>query len=329
MKRTVGPIAFLSVLVCLQVGCDMKPVVPKTTQGKAPKVLAVNPDDAEEVAAVTSVEAARINYEFRLKVLQTYYEKTGNMDKRNWAVKETENLRMAQTFTWANLPQILPPEGESLAGTDEGLLVEYAVAARKRYTNAVAELAEFYQRRDPVSYKTRRVENLKARFDQVHTYMYFRDAEMPGPDIEPVEVIPEADQMYKRALKLHEDGKGILRIFVTTSYNKQRQALALLRELVGKYPRSTKVALAAFYIGEIYKEYFNENVRSVQWYQRAWQWDPNITKPARFQAATTWDLRLQQKDKAIECYRLVLEHERFNKSNIRFARQRIRRLMQE
>jgi len=329
MGRIVGRIAIFCVLSCSLGSCDMKPPAPKTTTGQTPKVLSVNPNDAEEMAAVIAVEKARMNYEFRLEVLRAYYEKTGDMDKYHWAGRELENLREAQTFQWENLPQIVPPERESLEETDEKLLVEYVLAARRRYLNAVDELVHFYRRRNPDSYKTQRVENLQARFDPVRTYTYFLSAEMPGPDVEPIEVVPEADALYEKALNLHEEGKGFLRVFVTTSYSKQRQALQLLLELVRKYPRSTKVALAAYYIGEIYKEYFNENVRAVHWYQRAWQWDPTITKPARFQAATVWDLRLHQKDKAIECYRAAIEHEQFNKSNIRYARQRIRELTAE
>ena len=113
---------------------------------------------------------------------------------------------------------------------------------------------------------------------------------------------------------------------VTTSYPKQRQALLKFRELIDKYPTSNKLAQSAYYVGEIYKEYFNENVRAVHWYRRAWQLDPNIPVPARFQAATVYDLRLQDKEKAIECYRLAIKHEQFNSSNVRYSHQRIAEL---
>jgi len=329
MKRMLGLLIAVCVLVVSLCGCDRKPPPPKTEQGRVLSVLAVDPNDQQEQQAVTALESARVNYKFRLEVLLAYYEKVGNMDKRNWALRELKNLSEAQTFTWANIPEVLPPQRESLEQADEQALVEYTIAARRRYLGALDELIQFYRRRSPGSYKALRVENIRARFDPVRTYMYFLEAEMPGPDIRPIEVIPEADELYDRAIKLHEQGKGFLRIFVTTSYKKQREALSLLLKLVRKYPRSTKVALAAFYIGEIYKEYFNENVRAVHWYQRAWQWDPEIPKPARFQAAVVWDLRLHQKEKAIECYKAVIEHEQFNKSNVAFARRRLKELMAE
>ncbi len=65
----------------------------------------------------------------------------------------------------------------------------------------------------------------------------------------------------------------------------------------------------------------------MRWYERAWQWDQNILKPARFQAATVWDYRLQNKAKAVECYKLAIQHEQFNSSNVSFAHRRIRELM--
>ncbi|MCD6303533.1 MAG: hypothetical protein J7M21_01055 [Planctomycetes bacterium] len=315
------------ILACgLMVGCDRPPAPPKTADSKLPDKLSVNSGDSAEVQAVIKAEQARVNYQYRLNVLRSYYEQTGNLDKRRWTERELKNLANAQTFTWQGIPQVVPPRGESLAGADEHLLVEYVAAARKAWRKAMADLLAYYKRTNPNSYKARRVANVLERFDPVRTYMYLLDAEIPPANLRPVEVIPEADKMYAQAIKLYEQGKGILHTFVTTDYRKERQALMLLLDLVHKYPRSTKIALAAFYIGEIYKEYFNENIRAVHWYERAWQWDPNITKPARFQAAVVHDLRLFNRAKAIELYRQVIIHEQFNASNVEFAHKRIREL---
>jgi hypothetical protein len=99
-------------------------------------------------------------------------------------------------------------------------------------------------------------------------------------------------------------------------------------DLVHTYPTSTRIALSAYYIGEIYKEYFDENYRGVLWYERAWQWDPGITQPARFQAAVVYDYRLHHRGKAVELYRLVLQDETFNVTNTLFAERRIEELTQ-
>ena len=48
----------------------------------------------------------------------------------------------------------------------------------------------------------------------MRTYNYFLEAEIPPADLRPVEVIPQADQMYAKAIRLYEEGKGLLRTFV-------------------------------------------------------------------------------------------------------------------
>ncbi len=246
MKREIIKIVLAGVAVfSLPVGCNSKPSEPRV-KGKLVRILAVSRNNPAELAAATSVEAARVNYDYRLKVLKSYYYKVGNMDKYNWARDEADNLKTAQTFQWEGLPKIEPPQGESLENADERLLVEYALSARKTYVNAVAELAEFYDRTAPGSYKALRIRNMQMRLFPERTYMYFFDAEIPRKELKPVEVVPEADALYAKALKLHNSGKGLLRTFITTDYNKQRQALIHFRRLVNRWPNSTKVALAAY-----------------------------------------------------------------------------------
>jgi hypothetical protein len=302
-------------------GCDRPPAPPKNPQGRRIKMLSVSPAQREELKAATAAEAARINYRYRLQVLSGYYDRVGNVDKRIWTERETKNLDTAWTFVWDGLPEITRPAGESIEDADERLLVEYVAAARNEYTDAVAKLADFY-RQGGRDFEARLIQNVQDRFDPVRTYMYYFAAEMPAL-AKPSTVIPEADVLFAEALKLHDAGKGILRFAVTTNYPKQRQALLKFRELVAKYPTSNRAPESCYYVGELYKEYFNEDLRAVLWYERAWQLDPNIAKPARFQAATVYDFRLQDKITAIECYRLVIQHEQFNPGNVRYAHQRI------
>ena len=87
-----------------------------------------------------------------------------------------------------------------------------------------------------------------------------------------------------------------------------------------------KIDDAAFFAGEIYKEYFNDNLRAVQYYQRCWEWNPQTDHPARFQAAVVYDYRLHDRDRALELYQQVLEHEQSNRSNVRWSVDRIKQL---
>jgi len=307
-------------------GCDTPPAAPKVKEPGSANVLTVMPDDSQEVNAVTAMETARVNYKYRLEVLEGRFLKVGDADKLNWARQELKGLQQAQTFQWDGLPEILPPEaGENIDQADERILVEWVATARGAYLTSLGELAALYERQNR-TVRANIIRSIEKRFDSVRTYLYFLDAEIPGPDLRPVEVIPEAEELFDRAYKLCREGKGLLHTFVTTDYKKEREALMLFRELIAKYPRSTRIALAAYYIADIYKEYFNEDVRAVKWYERAWQWDPNLTEPARFQAATVYDYRLKNVEKAVECYEAAIQHEQFNQSNVRWAQRRIQEL---
>ena len=309
-------------------GCDVPPTPPQAPSGGSLDVLAIGPGDVVEFEATTSLETARINYLYRLTVLENYYNRIGNADNVLAARRERSSLERSQTFKWEGLPQILPPQGESVVGSDERLLVEYLLQARGEYLGTLEQLERLYENRGN-TYRAKLMANVRARHDPVRIYTYYLDAEIPPQRLRPTEVIPQADALFERARKLLIDGKGLLHTFVTTNYDKERKALLLFRELVEKYPASTKIALSAYYIADIYKEYFNEDIRAVRWYERAWQWDPNITEPARFQAATVYDLRLHNPRKAIELYRTVIEFEQFNQFNARFAEQRICELEQQ
>lgn len=324
-RRLIAGLLWCSLPGCvgpLERFADKPPAPPRLATGRSVKFLDVTGASKAESDAVTALETARVNYQYRLEVLQGYYGKLGDMTKLTWARRELDNLGGVQKFRWVGLPDIRPPKGESVAGADERLLVEYVVSARKEYTGALGALLGYYQSAGE-TFRASVVRNMQQRFDPIRTYMYFLHAEVPGQDLRPMAVIPAADKLFAEALGLHRSGRILPAV---TDYPKQRQALVLFRRLVDQYPTSNTLAEAAYYIGEIYKEYFREYVRAVHWYRRAWQWDPNILLPARFQAATVYDFHLQNKAQAVACYRGAIEHEQFRWNNARYARQRIEEL---
>jgi tetratricopeptide (TPR) repeat protein len=326
MKTTFPIASMILAAVCfLAAGCDTPPAAPKATTSDNVNALTVRPNDNEEVRGAMALETARVSYQHRLEMLRSYYERVGDADKYQAAGNELKTLRQAQAFRYQDLPDILPPERESLENADERLLVEYVVQARNAYLAAVDQLLATYDK-EGNTYRLEFVRSIKKRFDPIRVYMYFPAAEIPGPNLRPTEVIREADELYARALRLFHEGKGLIHTFATTDYRQERQALLLFMDLIQKYPTSNKIALSAYYIGDIYKEYFNEDTRAVMWYERAWQWDPQISEPARFQAGTVYDLRLRNPEKAVECYNGAIKYEQFNSSNVRFARKRVQEL---
>jgi len=323
MKRTgLWTILFCVAGAWILAGCDTPPSPPRTASGERVDVVQVV--DPAEAQAVTTLETARVNYKYRLDVLAGYYNRVGNANKLVWTQRELDNLKATHTFSWKGIPTVVAPEGESVENADERMLAEYVVSARNAYLKALDNLIDYYQRTDN-TFQAKLAVNAKARFDPVRTYMYFMEAEVPPANLKPVDVIPDANALFDKAHGLYRRGKILPAI---TDYPKEKEALLLFKEMVRKYPQSDKIALAAYYIGEILKEYCNEDLLAVQWYQRAWQWDPNIVKPARFQAAAVYDYRLQDKDKAVELYRQVIQHEQFNQSNVAFSHRRLKELMQ-
>ncbi|MFP4105213.1 MAG: tetratricopeptide repeat protein [Phycisphaerae bacterium] len=308
-------------------GCDVPPAAPTPAGQESLEFMQVSPEDQEEFQLVADLEQSRLDYYYALKTLETYYERNGNLDKLQWARRELKNLQKVQTFQWQGLPEPALPEGQDINDADERLLVEDVVTARNEFRRNLDQVEDFYQETGQ-QFRLEVVRNMQARFDPVRTYMYFLEAEIPGRDLTPRKVIPEAERLYEKARQQYKEGKGALRTFVTTDYQKMRQALGTFRELVQKYPQSTRIAEAAYYIGEIYKEYFKENIRAVHWYARAYQWDPDIQLPARFQAATVWDIRLHHHSKAIELYQAAIRHEDFKPTNVWWAKRRIRQLRQ-
>lgn len=315
MSRILCSVLVVALGIVL-VGCDKPPAPPRTEDGEIVETVSVSQTDHAEIDAVTACEAARVYYDFRLEVLRSYYDRVGNVDKWRWARRELENLRQAQTFEWTGADDVLPPEGESLVGADERLLVEHVVLARREYLDALDDLIAHYQQSGD-EFKLELTRNIKDRFDPVRTYMYYLEAEIPPANLTPSDIIPAAEQLFAEGHKLYRQGQILPAV---TNYDKQRQALAKFLELVRDYPTSARIAESAFYIGEIYKEYFNENIRAVHWYERAWQWDPTIDKPAHYQAAVVWDHRLQNKSKAVEQYRAAIDA---NQGDIRYARDRL------
>ena len=318
MSKVNGMLVASAILALAAGGCNVKPKVP-TVENKTVEVVAVDASDAAEVGAVTELLDAQASYKQALEVLRAYYVQTGAYFKQQWSEREIDNLRKARPWEFVGVQAPPPPASQSIEDVTEAALAEQVLSARARWKAAVAALEALYRARGS-GLKQALVANIRARFDPVHEYDYIVSAEVPPPTLRPTEVIPQADALYEKALDLHKRGKPLPDI---TSYPKQRQALGLFLQLVREHPTSTKISNSAYYIAEIYKEYFNENQRSVIWYERSWQWDQDITLPARSQAAYIYDIRLAQYGKALELYNESIKHEQTYPNRIRYSHQRI------
>ena len=306
----------------LGAGCNLRPAPPKTYSGRKVTVVAVNPTDKAEIKGVEALHEATARYRQNLGVLQAYYIKVGSYDKEKWTKLELKNLDNARTWQYEGVPEPAPTQGLSVEGVTEAALVEQVIAWRQQWKQSLLTLGKHY-RLGGMDFKYALIANVLRRHDPVREYDYFLNAEIPPATLRPTEVVPAADALFDQARKLHRRGKPLPGI---TIYSKQRRAVGMFRKLINQYPTSTKIAESAYYIGEIYKEYFDEDIRAVHWYERAWQWKPNIQLPARSQAAFVYDIRMGHYGKALHLYHEVLKHETFSPNRIRYAYQRIEEL---
>ncbi len=211
----------------------------------------------------------------------------------------------------------------SLAQAGEVDLVEQLIHYRTSYKRTLQQLHDYYEQH---GYEEKRLWAGSELQDigRIRPYHYLYDSEIARLDLTPRDRIPEADAFYDDAMAVAgQAGHGTPVFF---NQEKMGQALAMLKQLIREYPTSDKIDDAAFHCGEMFKEYYkNQNSVAVQWYERAWTWDPATPHPARFQAAVVYDYRLHDRKRALELYRAVLAAES-SRSNRHFALARIKEL---
>lgn len=212
----------------------------------------------------------------------------------------------------------------NLADAREVDLVEALALNRQNYEQYLRALITYYNDtgyRHKAAWAERELSDLMT----VKTYRYLVDAEIPGAELRPRDSIAAADGLYADAVNYMKQGgwHGLPLIYNT---KKLKKAIEKFNMIIREYPTSDKIDDAAFYAAELYKEYFNDNLRAVQYYRRTWEWNPETEHPARFQAAVIYDFRLHDRDRALELYQQVIEYEHRNRSNLRFSADRIKQL---
>jgi len=228
-------------------------------------------------------------------------------------------------------PPAVPADRAGAGGADLALadgreadLVEEMTAARNRYLQTLHELRRFYEEH---GYATKshwtklELQGLAA----VKQFRYLGDTEVPSNRLRPESQIPEADALYQKGLSyMRRGGRGL---GVIHREDRMIEAAQIFRDMIERYPTSDKIDDAAFQCGEIHSKYLpGQEPVAVKWYERAWTWNPLTSYPARFEAATIYDYRLHNRDRALELYHAAMEQEAAYKSNARFAARRIEEL---
>jgi TolA-binding protein len=197
----------------------------------------------------------------------------------------------------------IPPPASSGHGNDVQL-VERCLAARKEYEGSLKALYEHYAKAGDKQ-RLQWAERELMAYHMMWKPSYNLDVkDVPPPTLEAKVNVKEANDLYRAAMDYK--GKGFGDDYVL---NMRRSEL-LFREILEKYPNSDKIGDVAYQLGEVYESRaYRQHDRAAKYYERSTQWVKGNRSDARLRAAVLYDKQLNERTKAIELYRGVLEHD--------------------
>jgi tetratricopeptide (TPR) repeat protein len=195
-----------------------------------------------------------------------------------------------------------PPAGKGRATSDVEL-VEKVLAARRDYQVSLEGLRAHYISVNDTE-RARWAEEELREFHRVNKQAYNLDLDVPPPTLKSDRNVPEANELYKRAMTFKEKGWG------SDYVDNQRRAELLFQQILTTYPDSDKIDDTAYRLGELYEgKAYKQYKRAATYYQRCFQWNPKTHFDARLRAARLYDKVLMDRTEAIRLYEEVLQHE--------------------
>ncbi|HUV41336.1 MAG TPA: hypothetical protein VMW23_06095 [Sedimentisphaerales bacterium] len=208
-----------------------------------------------------------------------------------------------------------------LANAGESDIVEHLSINRQAYRQALEALISHYTAAGN-DMKLAWAKSELAALDSIQQYNYILQASLAGPDLRADTPIAEANELYNQAFQLEKRAKALI---IINDDNLLRRALVKYNQLIKRHPGSDKIDDAAYRAGTIY-EYFCDYSIAALYYQRAYQWNNDITYPAVFRAAFILDNRLFRRTEALQLYRIAVKRQAMLESQREFAEKRIQEL---
>src|SRR5262249_26160315 len=149
---------------------------------------------------------------------------------------------------WAQLPGPRPGATGKAGGkaTSDVELVERLLAARRDYQVALEGLRAHYISVGDTE-KVQWAEEELPEFHRTNKQAYNHALDVPPPTLKPEKNIPEANELYKRAMTYKEKGWG------NDYLDNQRRAELLFQQILTSYPDSDKIDDVAYRLGELYE----------------------------------------------------------------------------
>jgi hypothetical protein len=205
-----------------------------------------------------------------------------------------------------------PPRAQSPAGspvTQDAVkpsdleLVEKLHVARREYQKSLETLRLHYLQGGDLE-RAKWAEEELLEYHRIPKNPFRLELDVPPPTLSGLSNVPEANKLYTRAMQYKDKGWG------TDFIDNQRRAEILFQELLTRYPQSDKISDTAYQLGDIYENKpYRQYRRSANYFERCFQWNQRTQFDARLRAARLYDLKLNERPRAIELYREVVSHE--------------------
>jgi hypothetical protein len=206
---------------------------------------------------------------------------------------------------WAGATAQSPPaRGKKAPGKDSAVeLVERLLSARREYQMILESLRAHYIATGDIEH-ARWAEEELVQYHRIPKHPFILPLDIPPPTLQGNSHIPEANDLYRRAMVFKDKGWG------TDYIDNQRRAELLFQQLLTNYPQSDKISDAAYQLGDIYEsKAFRQYDRAAGYFERCFQWNAKTQFDARLRAARLYDRYLNERVRAIEIYKEVQSRE--------------------
>ncbi len=199
-------------------------------------------------------------------------------------------------------------------------IVEKLNATRKTYQLTLEQLRQHYLSVGDIE-KSKWAEDELKQYHRLVKFAYRLDIDVPVPTLQAKQNIPEANDLFREAMKYKDKGFG------AEALDNQRRAEILFQRLLDKYPESDKIGETAYQLGDIYEKYkpSPQYHRAALYFERSYQWNRVGNSDARMRAAKLYDKQIVDRDKAKTIYKEILTHDTDNK-RVEEARKRLEEL---
>jgi hypothetical protein len=197
-----------------------------------------------------------------------------------------------------------PPKTKSSGAKGNTVeMAERVMAARREYQTSLETIRAYYISTGDVEH-ARWAEEELIQWHRISKHPFHLPLDIPPPTLQGNNNIPEANDLYRRALVFKEKGWG------KDYVDNEHRAELLFQQLLTNYPQSDKISDAAYQLGDIYEsKVFRQYDRAAGYFERCFQWNPKTQFDARLRAARLYDRALNERNRAIEIYKEITNRE--------------------